>query len=160
MLNSIKLHGPAVATTAAAVAPVAAVPASAAALPVLEVTLKPDTANPMMYNTKEITAKAGQKIKLTFDNRGAIAPLPHNIVVGQAGTKDRILALSMQIMTDPNGMAKGYIPEAPEVLAHTKLVNAGQTETIEFTVAGAGDYPYMCTFPGHALMMNGVIKVQ
>jgi azurin len=171
IVNSVKMHSakPAVATTAATGAPAAATPAVAAtpaAAPVapvgppLEVTIKPDTANPMMYNTKEIIAKPGQHIKLTFDNKGAIAPLPHNIVVGQAGTKDRILALAMQIMTDPNGMAKGYIPEAPEVLAHTKLVNAGSSETIEFNVGAAGDYPYMCTFPGHSLMMNGTIKVQ
>jgi azurin len=170
IVNSVKMHSAKPAAAVSAAAPAAANAASAAPAvaaapaapvgPALEVTIKPDTANPMMYNTKEIIAKPGQHIKLTFDNKGAIAPLPHNVVIGQAGTKEVILALSMKIMTDPNGMAKGYIPEAPEVLAHTKLVNAGASETIEFNVGAAGDYPYMCTFPGHSLMMNGTIKVQ
>ena len=31
---------------------------------------------------------------------------------------------------------------------------------IEFTAPAAGDYPYMCTFPGHGAIMKGVMKVQ
>ena len=33
-------------------------------------------------------------------------------------------------------------------------------ETIEFTApAEPGDYPYICTFPGHWRLMNGVLHV-
>jgi azurin len=147
---------------AAGTVPAPAAPAVAAdpSAPAIELVLKPDTANPMAFNTKELSAKAGQKIKLTFDNKGAIAPLQHNVIVGQAGSQQRLMALAMQIMTDPQGMAKGYIPEGPEILAHTKLVNPGQAETIEFVLPAPGDYPYICSFPGHSMIMNGVIKAQ
>ena len=66
------------------------------------------------------------------------------------------------MMTDPQAMAKGYIPDASkdDIIANTKLVMPNGTETIEFTApAEAGDYPYMCTFPGHWLLMKGVMHV-
>lgn len=157
---------PAAAAPAAAEAPAAAPAAAATPAPaaasteVIEITLKPDTANPLAYDTKEFTVKAGAKVKLTFNNVHPTVPQPHNIVIGSAGSKDKLMGLAMQMATAPDGMAKGFIPEAPEILFHTKLLQPNETETIEFTAPAAGDYPYLCTFPGHAVLMNGVMKVQ
>lgn len=150
---------PAPAGSAAATA-AAAAPAAGAPTDVAELTLKPDVANPLGYNTKELKAKAGQKVKLTFSNTGAAVPQPHNVCIGKAGSKDRLLAAAMQMMTDPNGMTKGYIPDSPDLLAHSKLLQPGSSETIEFTAPPAGEYPYLCTFPGHSMLMNGVLKVE
>ena len=113
----------------------------------------------MAFNAKAFTVKAGQPVKLTFDNAAAV-PLPHNVIVGKAGSKDALMAAAMKVATDPQGMAKGYVPEDANVLAHTKLVQPGQKETIEFVLPTAGAYPYMCTFPGHSIMMNGVITAE
>ena len=113
----------------------------------------------MAFNTKEFKVKAGKAIKLTFDNNAAV-PLPHNVVIGKAGGKEALMAAAMKIATDPQGMAKGYVPEDPIVLAHTKLVQPGQKETIEFSLPSPGDYPFVCAFPGHSIMMNGVIKAE
>lgn len=162
---------PAAATPAAAEAPAAAPAApaataanatapAAASTEVIEITIKPDTANPLAYDTKEFTVKAGTKVKLTFNNVHPTVPQPHNIVIGTAGSKDKLMGLAMQMATAPDGMAKGFIPEAPEILFHTKLLQPNETETIEFTAPAAGEYPYLCTFPGHAVIMNGVMKVQ
>lgn len=152
---------PAAAAAAAAPAATAAAPAPAAAsAEVIEITIKPDTANPLAYDTKEFSVKAGAKVKLTFNNVHPTVPQPHNIVIGSAGSKDKLMGLAMQMATAPDGMAKGFIPEAPEILFHTKLLQPNQTETIEFTAPAAGEYPYLCTFPGHAVLMNGVMKVQ
>lgn len=139
--------------TAASPAPAAA----AADLPVLEITIKPDAANPLAYDTKTISAKAGQKIKLTFTNTHPTLPQPHNIVIGKLGTKDKMMGIAMGAMTLVD---KGYIPDSPDILAHTKLLQPGTTETIEFTVPAAGEYPYFCTFPGHVAIMNGVLTAQ
>jgi azurin len=149
----------------AAAAPAAAAPAAAAtaaaapAAPsaVLEVTIKPDPANPLAYDTKTIAAKAGQKIKLTFNNTHPTLPQPHNIVIGKAGTKDKMMTIAMSAMTLVD---KGYIPDSPEILAHTGLIQPGKSETIEFTVPAAGEYPFFCTFPGHVALMNGVLTAQ
>jgi azurin len=149
------------APTAAAdtAAPAAATAAPAATGPAQELVLKPDAVNPMAFNAKALTVKAGQPVKLTFDNAAAV-PLPHNVVVGKAGSKDALFAAAMKIATDPQGMAKGYVPDDANVLAHTKLVQPGQKETIEFVLPAAGAYPYMCTFPGHSILMNGVITAE
>lgn len=141
-----------------AAADTAAAPAAATG-PAQELTLKPDAVNPMAFNAKAFTVKAGQPVKLTFDNAAAV-PLPHNVIVGKAGSKDALMAAAMKVATDPQGMAKGYVPEDANVLAHTKLVQPGQKETIEFVLPAAGAYPFMCTFPGHSIMMNGVITAE
>lgn len=146
------------AASGAAPAAASAAPAAAAAdLPVLEVTIKPDAANPLAYDTKTISAKAGQKIKLTFTNTHPTLPQPHNIVIGKLGTKDKMMAIAMGAMTLVD---KGYIPDSPDILAHTKLLQPGSSETIEFTVPAAGEYPFFCTFPGHVAIMNGTLTAQ
>jgi azurin len=152
---------------AAPAAPAAATPAAAAAAsapaatgPVQELSLSPDATNPMMYGTKSFTVKAGQPVKLTFSNKAAV-PLPHNVVIGKAGTKDAMMATAMKVMTDPQAATRGFIPDnCPEMLAHTGLVQPGQTDSVTFTCAAPGDYPYMCMFPGHSLLMNGTIKAE
>ena len=140
---------------AAAAAPAAGAPA--ANLPLLEVTIKPDTANPLAYDTKSISAKVGQKVKVTFNNTHPILPQPHNFVLGKLGTKDQMTTIAMSAITLVD---KGFIPDSPDILAHTKLIQPGQSESVEFTLTAAGEYPYFCTFPGHVMIMNGVITVQ
>jgi azurin len=165
----VEAAAPAAPATADAAKPAEAAPTAAAATttvapaaatgPAQELTLKPDAVNPMAFNAKSFSVKAGQPVKLTFDNAAAV-PLPHNVIVGKAGSKDALMAAAMKVATDPQGMAKGYVPEDANVLAHTKLVQPGQKETIEFVLPTPGAYPYMCTFPGHSIMMNGVITAE
>jgi azurin len=153
---AVAAAAPATATpTAPAAAATTAAPA--ADLPVLEVIIKPDAANPLAYDTKTISAKVGQKVKVTFNNNHPTLPQPHNFVLGKLGTKDKMMSIAMSAMTLVD---KGYIPDSPDILAHTKLLQPGQTETIEFTLPAAGEYPYFCTFPGHVAIMNGVLTVQ
>ncbi len=148
---------PAPAPAAPAEAPAAA-PAQAG--DVLELTMKPAGAAGMEYDIKAFTAKAGQKVKITFENTHPM-PQPHNIVICKPGAKDKVMMAAMQMAASPDGMAKGYIPESEDVLAHSKLIQPTQTEALEFTApAEAGLYPYLCTFPGHGLLMHGVMTVE
>jgi azurin len=139
--------------------PAAAAPAASG--DTVAVTIKPGSVNPMSYDTMTINAKAGQKVKITFQNQHPQAPLQHNLIVCKPGSKDAMIAAANLMMTDmPKWLAKGFIPESPDVLHHTKLLNPGETETLEFTAGPAGDYPYICTFPGHSLIMQGMLKVE
>src|SRR5436190_158479 len=94
---------------------------------VKEVTLKPDNSNPLSYDapSKTFTVKAGQKVKLTMENK-AVIPQPHNLMVIKPGTLMKVGALANAMLTDPNAMAKDYIPESPDILWHTKLIQPGQ----------------------------------
>lgn len=159
------------AAPAPAAAPAAATPAAATepayitALtkvttgPAQEITLKQSPANPLMFDTSLIKVKAGQLVRLTFDNTVG-APLQHNVLVGKAGSKDALMAAAMAIGMDPTGLGKSYLPDAPDALAAMKLVNPGQKGVLEFTPASPGDYPFMCTFIGHTMLMNGIIKAE
>ncbi|MEJ7681873.1 MAG: plastocyanin/azurin family copper-binding protein [Segetibacter sp.] len=61
---------------------------------------------------------------------------------------------------DPNGTKLNYVPRMPEVLQATPLVNPGGKFTLTFTVPKCpGDYPFVCTFPGHWRIMQGVMRV-
>lgn len=129
---------------------------------VKEVTLKPDNANPLAYDaaSKTFSVKAGQKVKLTLENKATV-PQPHNLLVCKPGSLMKVGAAANAMLTDPQAMAKDYVPESAEILHHTKLAQPGQTVTLEFTApAEAGDYVYLCTFPGHWMLMNGTMKVE
>lgn len=122
--------------------------------------LKPHATNPLGYDKTDLTVKAGQKVKLTLNNNGSIAPQPHNFILVKPGKLDAVGALANAMMTDPKAMEKGYLPESPDIITHTKLVQPTQSDTIEFVApADAGDYPYLCSFPGHWLLMRGVMHV-
>ena len=42
----------------------------------------------------------------------------------------------------------------------TRLLNGGETDRLNFTApAKAGEYPFLCTFPGHFIRMYGVMLV-
>lgn len=166
-----RAHGPKPAVAVAApAAPAPTAPASpaapapsappAATASANEIIIKPGADNPLTYDIKNFTVKAGQKVKVTFNNQSAV-PQPHNLILGKIGSKDRLMAAAANMVTDPNGMSKGYIPESPDIIVHTKLLNPGQRETLEFTAPEEkGDYPYLCSFPGHSILMNGVMKVE
>lgn len=117
--------------------------------------------NVMQFDKKELTVKAGAKVKLTFKNEKCV--LQHNFLLLKPGTKDAVGALTdKMLVTDPAGaLAKQYVPESADILVKgNKLIGIGQTDVIEFTApAEAGDYPYICTFPGHWRLMHGVLKV-
>ena len=127
-----------------------------------EVVLKPDNANPLAYSaeSKTFTVKAGEKVKVTLENKATV-PQPHNLIIAKPGTLQKVGALANAMLTDPQAMAKNYVPESPDILFHTKLVQPGQSESLEFDApAEPGDYPYLCTFPGHWMLMQGVMKVE
>lgn len=129
---------------------------------VATIELKPDSKTPLGFDKTELSVTAGQKVKLTLNNTGGMLPIQHNFLLLKPGKLDVVGALADAMLADIQGMAKNYIPDAAkaDILANTKLVQINQSETIEFTApADAGDYPYICTFPGHWRLMRGVMHV-
>jgi len=126
-----------------------------------EVTLTADKIQ-FIYDIKEFTVKPGQKVKLTLINPAdSVTRQPHNVIIVKPGKKDVVGMAANNGMADPTFLTtKQAVPDSPEILHHSKLVQAGQQDTIEFTApTEVGDYPYLCTYPGHWAIMNGVMKV-
>lgn len=76
----------------------------------------------------------------------------------KAGTLEAIQQASLQI--DADSIARGYVPDHKAVLAATKLLTADQSEEFIFTAPKEpGVYYYICTYPGHALIMYGALYI-
>lgn len=111
----------------------------------------------MKFDKEAFTVKAGQKVVIELDNPDG---MQHNLVIGKPGTLEIVGAAADALARDPKGAEKNYVPEIPEVLHATKLLNPDEITTITFTAPSEpGDYPFICTFPGHWRMMNGIMKV-
>lgn len=110
----------------------------------------------MMYDVKELTVKAGKKIQLTFANPDF---MPHNILLVNPGTDEAIAMKAIAL--GAKGFEVGFIPESPDILWHSKLLDHGNEDVIEFNApTKPGDYPYICSFPGHYIIMRGVLHVK
>ncbi|MFB2119387.1 PVC-type heme-binding CxxCH protein [Parapedobacter sp. 2B3] len=111
----------------------------------------------MQYDKKLITVPAGKRITLVFENPDG---MQHNLLIIQPGTLDIVGKAADDMLRSSEAYEKQYIPDIPEVLHHTALVNPGESVTLEFTApTEPGDYPYLCTFPGHWRGMNGIMRV-
>lgn len=111
----------------------------------------------MQYDKKLITVKAGQKVVINLENPDG---MQHNLLIIKPGSLQKVGKAADEMLRDPKAAEKSYVPRVPEVLFATKLVSTGETVTLEFTVpATPGDYPYVCTFPGHWRGMNGIMRV-
>lgn len=111
----------------------------------------------MKFSVTEFTAIAGKTVEIIFENPDA---MQHNIVVGKPKTTAIIGAAADKMITAKDGAEKNYVPNIPQIIAATPLVNPEQTYRLKFVVPKeVGDYPYVCTFPGHWRLMTGVMKV-
>lgn len=112
----------------------------------------------MKFDVSEIKVKAGEEIKLTLNHTGKLGKdvMGHNFVVLAQGTDVQAFANSAI-----QAKANDYIPEGNDsVLAHTKVIGGGESDTITFTLKEKGTYEFICSFPGHSFMMKGVIIVE
>ncbi|GAB3493446.1 hypothetical protein GCM10027341_08750 [Spirosoma knui] len=111
----------------------------------------------MRFDKKTFNVTAGKQIEIVLENPDA---MQHNLVIGKPKSMEIIGAAADKMITAKDGADKNYVPSISQVIAATPLVNPDQTYRLKFTApAQPGDYPFVCTFPGHWRMMNGVMKV-
>lgn len=109
----------------------------------------------MLYDTKEVVVKAGQPIELTLKNPDF---MPHNLVIVTPGAADEVAKMAMDLGGE--GFDKQFLPDSPEILHATRLLKEGEEQKLTFTAPEEpGEYPFVCTFPGHSQMMRGIIRV-
>ena len=83
----------------------------------------------------------------------------HNLIIVNPGKADEIGNMAMELGLQ--GQEKGYIPESDDVLFHTTLLQPHVSDVIYFEAPSkSGTYQYVCTFPGHAQVMRGVLIVE
>ncbi|HEY9533054.1 MAG TPA: PVC-type heme-binding CxxCH protein [Mucilaginibacter sp.] len=113
--------------------------------------------NAMKFDTKTFTVKAGSLVEIDFANPDF---MQHNFLILQKGSLEKVGAAADKLAQDPKGLEQSYIPKMPEVLWSTKLIDPQGKTRLKFRVpAVAGDYPFICSFPGHWRIMNGLMHV-
>lgn len=113
--------------------------------------------NSIAFDKDHLTVSPGQSIRLTFKNSASSgSQMFHSWVLIQPNTEEQVAAAAASA-----GEEKGYIPEDPHIIAHTRLLKPGESQTITFRAPSSpGKYPYICTFPGHYVSMKGVLEVR
>ncbi len=112
----------------------------------------------LQFEPTELQVPAGALVALTLVNEDV--SMPHNLAVVTSESLTTVGEGSMQLAAGPEGLAKHYVIEHEGVLAMSPMLQPGSSYTIYFRApAKPGDYPYVCTFPGHWQVTRGVLKV-
>jgi azurin len=84
--------------------------------------------------------------------------MAHNFVLLQPGTDPGSFANEGAMHRGSDFIAPGL---AGRVISKTPMAGAGETAEVTLTVPGPGSYPFLCTFPGHAVAgMSGTLVVK
>ena len=109
----------------------------------------------LQYDPKVLHVQPGEDIELTFDN---VDEMMHNFVLVETGA--RMEMVEAAIALGPEGPELNYVPESDKVIASTPVVLPGKKATVRFKApTKEGQYPYVCTFPGHGFLMHGILFV-
>lgn len=111
----------------------------------------------MAYDKLLINIKAGSLVSLVFKNPDE---MPHNVVIVKPGSTEIVGKAADAMASSKDAYAKNFVPAIPEVLYSTPLIAAGKSFKLDFKAPNkSGEYPFICTFPGHWRIMKGVIKI-
>lgn len=130
--------------------------ANSAATNVVEVEIT--TNDQMRFNTNKINVKAGQTVRLTLSHLGKLPKtvMGHNFVLLKKGTNVKDFVL--EAINYPNN---NYVPKnSDKVIAYTPIIGGGEQATIEFKAPAKGTYTFICSFPGHYVLMQGTLTVK
>jgi putative membrane-bound dehydrogenase-like protein len=112
----------------------------------------------MKFDKASFTVKAGSQVTIDFENPDF---MQHNLVVGQKGTMETIGKAADELARDPKGAEMNFVPKIPQVIAATRLVDPEGRESLVFVApTEPGEYPFVCTVPGHWRIMNGIMIVE
>ena len=112
----------------------------------------------LSFNLRSFKVRAGEPIKFTFINPDVV---PHNWALIKPGTLARVGDLVNKIIAEPDAVSRHDIPRTDDILVYTDIVGPQDQFVITFRApAKPGRYPYLCTFPGHWMVMNGEMIVE
>ena len=112
----------------------------------------------MRYDKVHLVVQAGQPVQITLENPDAHA---HNLVIVVPGALAEVGVVASQMLEDSDKFqGKAYVPNSDKVLLASQMVRGGQSDAMTFVAPESiGTYPYLCTFPGHWVSMNGTLHV-
>jgi azurin len=140
--------------------PAAAAPAGTAAKASANARVIEITANDQMkFSLATIEAKAGEELKVVLKNVGMLPKeaMGHNWVLLKAGTDPMAFGAASMTAKDTNFIGPSV---KDQVIASTPIIGPKETAEVSFKAPAAGEYPFVCSFPGHVALMKGTLIVK
>ena len=97
------------------------------------------------------------RLTITGSNKGS---MPHKLGLIQIESMEKVGAVANALLTDPQAFEKHYSPEMEEVIRHTPLMEHNEWWYRRYNLNAPeefGQYPFICTFPGHWKIMKGIL---
>jgi azurin len=108
----------------------------------------------LRFDIARFKVAPGAKVRLTLENTDDMA---HNLVITAPGARMNVVTAALTMPITPT---QDFIPKTDKILFHTSVLTPGKSDTITFTAPSAeGVYPYVCTYPGHGIIMFGAMYV-
>lgn len=113
------------------------------------------------YLLTGINATTGEELTVKLTTISTLPPsaMAHNFVLLESGADGTAFANASATARDNDFLA----PDMTDmILHHTEMVGGGVSTQVSFSAPEeAGDYEYLCTFPGHyAAGMKGILSVE
>lgn len=109
----------------------------------------------LQFDKVRFQVKPKQRVKLVFTNTD---DMDHNLLVVAPGSRDRVVQQAALLGSD--GPSKEYNPNTDDVLWSIPILHGGDSKEVEFIAPDKeGVYPYVCTAPGHGMLMYGAMYV-
>lgn len=121
-----------------------------------------DSTDQMSYNTKAIEIdKSCKTFKIELTHSGSLPKnvMGHNLVISKEADMQPIATDGLSVGIDKNYLKDGDA----RIIAHTKVIGAGETDSVSFDVAklvADEKYGFFCSFPGHISMMKGTVTLK
>ncbi len=116
----------------------------------------------MLFTVDRIAVTTGQPVKLVFTNPDAT---DHNLVIVKPNALAEVGMAANEMAKDPRNANSDFIPlQKKNLILHaTPMIGPtrqSQVAVLRFNApAEPGIYPFVCTFPGHWIVMKGDLVV-
>ncbi|MEM7235816.1 MAG: PVC-type heme-binding CxxCH protein, partial [Planctomycetota bacterium] len=112
----------------------------------------------MRYTVERFAVTVGQPIKLVFSNPDAT---DHNLVIVKPGALEEVGTAANDMARDPKFANSDFVPASKKdlILEYAPMIGPTRKSRVHVLRFEApkepGVYPYVCTFPGHWVVMTG-----
>ncbi|MEC7564828.1 MAG: PVC-type heme-binding CxxCH protein [Planctomycetota bacterium] len=116
----------------------------------------------MRFSVESITATVGQPLKILFTNEDAT---DHNMVFVKPGALAEVGMAANEMARDPKNANSDFVPASKKnlILQASPMIGPTRKSRVHVFRFHAPDqpgvYPYVCTFPGHWVIMKGILVV-
>ncbi len=116
----------------------------------------------MRFTVEQFAVKTGQPVKIVFANPDAT---DHNLVLVRPDALAEVGMAANAMARDPKNANSDFVPaeKASLILQASPMIGPTRRSLVHVMRFNAptepGVYPFVCTFPGHWVIMNGVMAV-